>query len=192
MIMDGMLNRTRRSPFLLMMSFSLMICTLLFSGCMKAYLDSVGGEYTQIFERIYLTDYNIAWQAATEALKSMHLDNSSKDSGYLQTSWIDNTKEKNMIDSFGAVDNYLKAQYRFRVNLGQGVYNGRESVKVSVEKQQLISRDAMEGFRPVSTDGIDEKTLLYRVGRIISIKARIAKMEKAKARNVIEKLQESE
>jgi len=156
------------------------------SSCVSAYRKSVGGEGQQVFERIYLTDYNTAWQSVLEGIKNSRMDISNREGGYIQTKWTDNTSDKNFTDSFGPADSYLKAQYRFRISVGKGFYNGQPSVKISVQKEQLVQRDVLEGWRPVETDSIDENTLLYRIGRIIFIKMKISKIEEEKTKKAIE------
>jgi hypothetical protein len=168
----GMVSRKSRRvlPLLLAVAVSL-------GGCMTAYKQSVGGEGAQTFNRVYLTDFNTAWQAVLDALKSARLDVSNREGGFIQTKWTDNTAEKHLIDSFGTAEASLKAQYRFRVSVAKGFYNGAPSVKISVQKEQLIERDVLEGWRPVDTDSIDENTLLYRIGRLIYIRMRIAQLD---------------
>ncbi len=167
--------------------YILSISLLLFcSACISAYTKSVGGESTQVFERIYLTDFNTAWQSVLDAIKNSHLDVSNREGGFIQTKWTENTAEKNFADSFGNADAYLKAQYRLRISVSKGFYNGQPTIKVSVLKEQLVQRDVLEGWRPISTDAIDETTLLYRIGRIIYIKMKIAKLEEDKAKKEIE------
>ena len=155
-------------------------------SCVTAYVQSLGGNTAQEFDRIYLTDFNTAWQAALESLKNSHLDVTNREGGYIQTKWTENTAEKNFADSFGNADAYLKAQYRLRVGISKGFYNGKPTVRMNVQKEQLVQRDVLEGWFPIETDGIDETTLLYRIGRIIQIKTKIAKLEEEKAKKEIE------
>jgi hypothetical protein len=162
------------------------ILSLSVSGCMTAYRDSVHADTLKTYTRIFLTDYNTAWQSALESLKSSRLDVSNREGGFLQTKWTDNTAEKNFIDSFGTAESYLKAQYRFKVVVAKGFYNGKPSVKVSVEKDQVIQRDVLEGWRPVATDSIDENTLLYRIGRIIWMKMKLAKLEERRVQKAMQ------
>jgi hypothetical protein len=159
---------------------------LSFAGCVSAYKQSVGGETEQIFTRIYLTDFNTAWQGVLEAMKHNRLDISNREAGYIQTKWTDNTEDKNMADSVGDAPSYLKAQYRFRVNVAKGFYNGKPSVRVSVQREQLVERDVLEGWKPIETDAIEENTLLYRIGRIIFIRMKLAKLEEQKTQEQIQ------
>ena len=149
---------------------------------MSAYIKSVGGDTDRVFTRIYLTDFNTAWQAVLDSLKSSQLDVSNREAGFIQTKWNDNTAEKNFSESFGNTKAFLKAQFRVKVNVSKGFYNGEPSVKVTVQKEQLIQRDVLEGWQPVVSDTIDENTMLYRIGRLIRIRMQLAKLEDAKAK----------
>jgi hypothetical protein len=154
---------------------------------MSAYIQSVGGDADQVFERTYFTNYSVAWDSVLDALKYSRLDVSNKESGFIQTKWTDNTVEKNLADSFGGTDAYLKAQYRFRISISKGFNKGTPTVKAEVQKEQVVQRDVLEGWRPVRTDSIDEKTLLYRIARVIFIKSKIAQLEEQKVKKLLEK-----
>ena len=159
------------------------------SGCSSAYKKSQGGDPAQVFTRIYFTPLPVAWQATLEAIKSLRIDVSNREGGYIQTRWTENSAEKKFIDSYGAQNSYLKAQYRFRITVAQGFYNGESSVKVSVQKEQLVQRDILDGWQPVETDSVEEKTLLYRIGRLITIQIHKDRIETEKTENQIEKAQ---
>src|SRR5258708_2793782 len=78
------------------------------TGCMTAYKKSVGGDSEKVYHKIFLADYSFAWESAVEALKTSPMDVVNRESGTLQTKWIDNTAERNLIDSAGSVSVYLK------------------------------------------------------------------------------------
>ena len=160
--------------------------SVLTTSCVSAYIQSVGGDPAQVFERIYVTDYNTAWQATLDALKNTHLDVTNREGGIIQSRWTENTAEKNLTDSFGVADSYLKAQFRFRVTVSKGFYNGQPTVKVRVQKEQMIQRDVLEGWKPIESDSIDETTLLYRIGRLITIRTRLTKIEEEKNKKELE------
>ncbi len=162
---------------LLLILFALSSIALL-QGCVSAYRKSVGVDNVgQVYQRRYVTDLNTAWQACLEALKSHPLSDKNIQSGYIQTKWVDNTEQRNFVDSFGDANATLKAQFRFKVNVASTFYNGEPVVKISVTKDQLVQYDVLEGWRSVETDSIDENTLLYRIGRLIYFKMKIAKLE---------------
>ncbi len=150
------------------------------SGCMTAYKRSVGANTQSSFQRVYRTDFNNAWQSTLDAMKSMRLDVTNREAGFLQTRWMDNTKEKNFTDGDGVSAPYMRAQYRFKVSISSGVYRGKPAMRVSVQREQFAQRDALDDFRPLESDSIEENTLLYRIGRLINLRSRIAKLEEKK------------
>ncbi len=153
------------------------------AGCMSAYKKSVGGDTEQVFSKIFVTEYSIAWEAAVDALKASPMEVVNRENGTLQTKWMDNTAERNLIDSAGSVSPYTKAQYRFRVSLAKGTLEGRNSVRISIQKEQQIQRDVLDGWRNQETDGIQENSLIYRVGKLIDFKIKNEKIENQKIRN---------
>ena len=157
----------------LMMAFSSI-------GCMSAYKKTVGGDTEQVFSKIFITEYSTAWEASVDALKASPMEVVNRENGTLQTKWIDNTAERNLIDSAGSVSPYSKAQYRFRVSIAKGNLEGKNSVRMSVQKEQQIQRDVLEGWRNQETDGIQENSLLYRVGKLIEFRIRNEKIENQK------------
>lgn len=155
---------------------------LALSSCMSAYRQTVGADDIQTFRRIYFTDLDTAWQACLEALKDDALDVSNRDSGFLETKWTDNTEQLTIRDSFVEGDIAADARYRFRINVSKTFFNGKPAVKVSVRKDQIVERDVLEGWRYIQTDSVEEKTLLYRIGRLIYMKMKLAKAEREKVR----------
>ena len=156
---------------------------LLQTSCMSAYKKSVGGDIEQVFSKIYIIEYSLAWDSAVEALKASPMEVVNRENGTLQTKWIDNTSERNLIDSVGSVSPYIKAQYRFRVTVAKGFYEGDASVRVTVQKEQQYQRDVLEGWRNQETDGIQENSLLYRVGKLIEFRSKIQTIENQKIKS---------
>lgn len=147
------------------------------SSCMSAYKKSVGADTQQVYSKVFATDINTAWQSVLDSFKSIRLDVSNRESGLVQTRWQDNTAERNFSDGDGLTFPYMKAQFRFKVTLSKGIYKNTEAVKVTVLKEQLVKRDVLEDYRPLESDSLEEKTLLYRIGRIIYLKMKMAKLE---------------
>jgi hypothetical protein len=156
---------------------------------MSAYLKSVGADTDRLQVKVFSADYDIAWESAVDALKASPMEEVNRENGTLQTKWIDNTAERNLIDSAGTVSPYHKAQYRFRLTLAKGYYSGRPSVRATVQKEQQIQRDVLEGWINQESDGIQENTLLYRIGKVIEFKTALREIEEAKIKS---KLNEDE
>ena len=171
---------------ILILSLALLPVMMAFSGCMSAYRQSVGADEAKVYSRIYVSDFNTSWQSVLDALKSNRLDVSNREAGLVQTRWTENTADKNFTDSLGTGNAYLKAQFRFKVNVSKGFYNGKPSIKVTVQKEQMVERDALENWRPIQSDSIEENTLLYRIGRLIYIRMKIARLEEQKTNKAIQ------
>ncbi len=144
-----------------------------------------GSDVIPIYSRIYRTDYNTAWQSTLEALKNLDRTVVNREAGIIQTSWIENTAQKNLMESVGGTDIYLKAKYRLNVSIAPGTYHGMSSVKISIQKEQVMQRDILEGWMPVKTDTIEENTMLYRIGRVIYVKHRLKDLEDQKTRELL-------
>lgn len=155
-------------------------------GCGGPLFHQPGTELDRVYARIYVTEYNTAWQSALEALKRFDKTIQNRQGGVIETAWVDNTAEKNFIDSFGGDATYLKARYRLKLTIAPGAYNGKPSVKVSMLKDQMIQRDLLEGWKQVQSDAIEENTFLYRIGRIIHLKLRLKQIEEQKMQQVLD------
>jgi len=167
-------------------------CLSFGAGCMTAYEKSVGGDTEKAVSKIYLTDFNKTWTSVLESLKSAPLSISNRESGYIRTKWISNTAKKNFIDSFGPGKTFLKAQYRLTLTVQKGIYSDKAATKVSILKEQLIQDDVLDGWRPVVSDLVEENTFHYRIGRLIYMKLRIARLEEAEAREAARSLDDDE
>jgi hypothetical protein len=165
---------------------ALCFISLSVTSCVTAYKESLGGDTDQVFSRIYYTDFDTAWQSILDALKHNRLDVTNREGGAIQTKWTDNTEEKNFSESFGGARAYLKAQYRFKVSVAKSFFNGKPAVKVVVQRDQLVQRDVLEGWQPTETDSVEENTLLYRIGRLILIKTKLAKIEEENTKKALD------
>ncbi len=160
---------------------------LLLTGCVSAYIETVGGDAAKQVTRSYYTDMPMAWQAVIDVMKNSQLDVTNREGGFMLTKWIDNTSEKNFSDSFGNANVYLKAQYRLRISLAPGFLHKKNTVTIGIIKEQLTQEDLLEGFKPLPTDLIAENTLLYRIGRVITIRSKIAAADAEKNKKELQK-----
>ena len=58
--------------------------------------------------------------------------------------------------------------------------------KVTIFKRQRVENDFLQGWKEKQTDGIQEKTLLYRVGRLIENDNKLKAIDKAKEEEELE------
>jgi hypothetical protein len=145
-----------------------------------------GDTPSPIISRIIKTDYNTAWLAVLEALKDVERVVTNREAGVVQTAWIDNTERKVSSEFITGGVTFMKAKYRLTVTVAPGTYKGKAAVKVSVQKEQFIQKDIMEGWTQIKSDQIEENTLLYRIGRIVLIKEKLKRLEEEKIKKAFQ------
>lgn len=188
MCMWGQKQRSNFSPALGVM---LLIFACGLAGCQSAYLESVGGDPNQTHTRIFPSQYPMVWSAVLEVFKTTPLETVNRESGVIETQWVDNTIEKNLLESAGTPTPYVKARYKFKIRLSEGYYEGRPSVRVHLTKTQQVLRDVLEGFRSIDTDGIQERTIMYRLGQVIAIQKKLSKLEEERIKRQLEEAKKS-
>lgn len=172
--------------------FSLFVGLSLVLGSCSSY--DQFRHITEEFEvptKIYKVEYNQAWQAVSDVMKKYNLEVKSQQSGLIKTRWEDNTLELNFSDSFGSSDTIKGAKFKLVVNVIKGFRGTREVSKVTVFKRQLIEQDFLQGWKVVPSDGILEKTILYRIDRILRIEKKLKSIEEQRSQEAEKDLLES-
>lgn len=160
------------------------LAALASQGC--SIFHQPGHDIEKVFSRVFLVDYNTAWQAALDSLKTYDRTVVNRQGGVIQTAWTDNTAQKNFIDAFGGSQTFLKAKFRVTLTVAPGSYNGKPSVRMSVLKEQIVQYDMLEGWKTVGSDSYDENTLLYRIGRLVFIRLKLKQIEEDKTKQILE------
>lgn len=143
-------------------------------------------EELEIPSEIYGADYNQTWQAVIQVMKRFDISYQNQESGKIKTRWMDNTLQVNFTDSFGSSDAVKAAEFRLMVNVAEGYSYGRKVTKVTVFKRQRVEHDFLQGWKEKQTDGIQEKTLLYRIGRLIENDNKLKEIDKAREREELD------
>ena len=74
------------------------------------------------------------------------------------------------------------ARFQLQLNVTKGFQGNREVAKVTLYKRQLVEQDVLQGFKEIPSDGILEKTILYRINQLIKIEKRLDKIQKQKGK----------
>ncbi|HLW57932.1 MAG TPA: hypothetical protein VKY27_11125 [Bacteriovoracaceae bacterium] len=112
----------------------------------------------------------------------------NQEAGFIKTRWMDNTMEINFADSFGSSDSVKAAKYKLVVNVVKGYRSGKEVTRVIIYKRQLLEQDFLQGWKEAPADGIIEKTLLYRISRLIAIDNKLREIDKAREREQLQNI----
>lgn len=163
--------------FYLGFSVKALVLFTLLSSCASYEQFQYMSEEFEVPSQVYKADFNQTWQAVIDIMKRYDLEVYDQESGVIKTRWIDNTLELNFADSFGSSDAVKAARFRLIVNVVKGYRGDQEVSKVTIFKRQMIEQDFLQGWKVVPTDGIQEKTILYRIERGIAIDNRLKKIE---------------
>jgi hypothetical protein len=139
-------------------------------------------EEFEIPTQVFRADYSQAWQAVLQVMQRYDLALQNQEAGVIKTRWIDNTLELNFADSFGSSDSVKAAKFTLIINVVKGFRSTREVSKITVYKRQMVEQDFLQGWKVVRSDSILEKTILYRIERILAIDNKLKKIEEEKSK----------
>lgn len=143
-------------------------------------------EELEIPAQVFKSDFNQTWQAVLQVMKKFDNAYLNQESGRIKTRWMDNTLQVNFADSFSSNDAVKSAEFKLMVNVTEGYSYGRKISKVTIYKRQRVEQDFLQGWKEVSTDGIQEKTLLYRIGILINNDNQFKEIDAAKEKEQLE------
>lgn len=157
------------------------------SGCKEVYLKSIGAERVEFEEKSYVAEFETVWMAVLDALKSYRLDVSNRDTGSIITRWKDNTTDLNLTDGDGTIRPYIKAQYRYVISVFKTKLSGKDLMRVRVQRDQMVQSDPMDEMRRLESDMVKERTLIYRISRLIEMKSKLEELEKIRVDRELKK-----
>lgn len=158
----------------------------LLSGCANYEKFRQVTEELEIPSKIYKADYNQTWQAVIQVMRRFDIAQQNQEAGFIKTRWMDNTLEVNFTDAFGSAEAVKAAKFKLVVNVVKGFRSSREVTKVTIYKRQLVEQDFLQGWKEMSPDGIMEKTLLYRIERLVAIDNKLKEIDKAREKEALE------
>ena len=162
------------------------ITLIFFSSCASYEKFRNITEENEIPSKMFNADYAQTWQAVISIMNKFELSVQNQESGHIKSRWMDNTLAINFTDSFGDNDAVKAAKFKLVVNVTKGYAGGKEVCKVTVFKRQLIEQDFLQGWKEIPTDGIQEKTLLYRIETLITNDNKLKEIDKLKEKEQLE------
>lgn len=169
------------------MKIYLLIGLLALSSCASYEKFRQVTEELEIPSKVFRADFNQTWQAVIQVMRKYDIAQQNQEAGFIKTRFMDNTLEKNFTDSFGSSDAVKAAKFKLIINVVKGYRSSREVTKVTIYKRQLVEQDFLQGWKEVTTDGIQERTLLYRIERLIAIDNKLREIDKAREKEQMEK-----
>lgn len=137
---------------------------------------NIANEY-EMPSQVFKADFTQTWQSVLQVMQKYDLALQDQASGVIKTRWIDNTSQLNFEDSFGGKNSVKSAKFKLVINVVKGFRGRREVTQVTLFKRQMVEKDFLQGWKVIRTDGILEKTILYRVERNILIDNKLKRIE---------------
>ncbi|MCS6838397.1 MAG: hypothetical protein NZ480_06075 [Bdellovibrionaceae bacterium] len=129
-------------------------------------------------QRIFFQSFDHVWQAIQLSIP-YPLAVSDVNQGIIETDWID------ISDGFQPFHGRLDRrpiQYKLRVLVVRGQYEGESAVRVTIVKPMRIKPNFLGETRSVESDGVEEMLIFYRIERELSI-AETIRQEASKEKN---------
>lgn len=129
-------------------------------------------------QRVFAFPYESVWRATQLALKYPIAVN-NMDNGLLETDWI--KAADGFISPTATKEPSAGIRYKLSLALTKGKLDGRESVRITIIKKIEKQRDFFSAAETLSTDGLEEKVLFYRIERELLVEEglkKAAKMQK--------------
>ena len=154
----------------------------LFSGCSSYEQFQNLADEAEMPSEVFKHDFNQTWQAVLEIMQKYDIALKNQEAGIIKTRWIDNTLQLNFNEAFGSQDMVKSARFKLVLNVVKGFKGNKEVTKVSIFKRQMVEKDFLQGWKIIRSDSILEKTILYRIDRILKREAIIKQIEDKKAK----------
>jgi hypothetical protein len=139
--------------------------SLLTGGCATAPEKPEEVIKKQTKQKVFLSPYDEVWRAAHTVLK-YPIVNENQDTGIIETDYI------KAQDGFTAPDQTPPSsglRYKIIMIFAKGKSQGQESVRVTIDKKMEKLRDFFSDAEVLSSDGLEEKVLFYRIERELLI-----------------------
>lgn len=155
-----------RSKTLLISLVTLLIFNSFAAGC-ALFKDNSGpaptyGPRSQVF----YADFDAVWRATQIAVTAYPIRVNNYDLGVIETEEIDGYKAWTPPHREPRPDG---RSYKLNIKVVKGKINGREANKVSVLKEAFKQRDFFSEAENLTSDGLEEKSILYRIERELTI-----------------------
>lgn len=142
---------------------------MIFTGCTLfgcSLFDKKPSAHTRMAQinkqKVFFASYDSVWRAAHSVLK-YPIAQENQDTGIIETEYIK------------GIDGWLPPneqrppssgiRYKLILTFARGKAEGRESVRVTVDKKMEILRDFFSEPEPMESDGLEEKIIFYRIER---------------------------
>lgn len=154
------------------------LCFLILSACALFEERKGPANYFGPREQVYYATYEEVWRASNLVLQPYPLRVSNMDQGVLETDSVRGFKV--WTPPFKPDGATAGQAYKLTLKILKGKFSGKAATKVAILKDASIQRDFFSDPKPTASDGLEEKSLLYRIGREIQSERMISKAQQKK------------
>lgn len=127
-------------------------------------------------QKILKASFEDVWKACQKALIQYPIRINNSDTGILQTDYVKGSKAfQSPIEKESHSSGY---RYRILLRVVKGAARGDTATKVTIAKEVEVQRDFFSNPEEKTSDGLEEKVILYRIERELLIEKGIKKLEK--------------
>lgn len=156
--------------------FSLSLIFLSLTACALFEERKGPARYYGPREQVYFAKFEEIWRAVNLVLQPYPLRVSNMDQGMLETDTIRGDRVWSAPFKSDAATN--GETYRLTIRVIKGALDNRAATKVTIVKEASLQRDFFSDPRPLPSDGMEEKSILYRIGREIQIERALARAQR--------------
>jgi len=146
---------------------------------------------SEIPSRNYPATFEEVWSASVGVMRNYDIETQNQEIGLIKTRWMENTVDLNFSDSFGTQDKIKSARFKILLNVSKYSHTSNNRSKVTIIKRQLVENDYLQGWKEIKNDKTLEKTLLYRIERIIKVDRRLKAIQKEKEAAQLKEFEEN-
>lgn len=132
-------------------------------------------EHSPAFQKVYANSFDTVWRAAQVVIKYPIVINNI-DNGQLETDWI--RAADGFIPPGSNAGPSAGTRYKIQILMVKGKLDGKDSVRLTLLKRLQKQRDFFSEPEELESDGLEERILLYRIEREISIDEALKKAAK--------------
>ncbi|MBX3023069.1 MAG: hypothetical protein KF799_15440 [Bdellovibrionales bacterium] len=127
-------------------------------------------------EKVYQANYEDVWKAVNLVLQPYPLRVSNMDQGILETDVL--RPGRVWILPFKTESQGAGETYKLTVRVIKGSKGGDSATKVTILKDRQLQSDFFSDPKPMASNGLEEKALLYRVEREIQVDRALIRAQK--------------
>ena len=132
-----------------------------------------GSKPKASFDQVFPAEYEKVWRALQLSVQKYPIRINDIDRGVLETDFIRGAKSYS--PPHLPPQNFSGRQYQLLFRVLKGKIEGRPAIKVVIVKKMERKRDFFSENEELKSDGLEEKTILYRIAREIEIDRAITK-----------------